>query len=230
MRCPNCGKEVLASETFCAACGYILGRKKVAGAAVTDPPYTPKDNKAWRLAAIIIVFVLLIIDLAGVAGLALARHSLQSLVDEDPPEIEVFVKNTATPVSIQGLGREIEAMPEARNVVFVSKEEALQRLRESLAGHEEVLDALSGNPLPPSFVITLRGPENIDAMASRFFNNPLVDNTPGTHDGVKYSSSFWQDYDNNTKIVSYALLATIVFAVILAASTIILLVRALSTR
>jgi cell division transport system permease protein len=71
-------------------------------------------------------------------------------------------------------------------VNFISKDEALARLRESLKGHEDVLDALSGNPLPPSYEITLNDPEKIEMVASRFFDNPIVDNTPGTHDGVKY--------------------------------------------
>ncbi len=103
-------------------------------------------------------------------------------------EIEVYIKSTASQEEIDALGDEIRAMPEVKRVYFVSKEEALERLRKSLKGNEDVLDALSGNPLPPSYEITLKDPAQIEEVASRFFDNPLVDNTPGSDppDGVKY--------------------------------------------
>ncbi len=112
--------------------------------------------------------------------------AMQFLLFERSREIEVFIRSTASAADIQRLDTEIRGMPEIESTNYVSKEEAMGRLRESLKGHEDVLDTLSGNPLPPSFEITVRDPKDTATVASRFFDDPAVDNTPGKHDGVQY--------------------------------------------
>jgi len=136
------------------------------------------------MAAIVTVLVSMFVLGLGLIMFFNFQHAISDL--RNKLEIEVFIKNTASPAQIDDLGDEIRAMPEVKDVYLVSKEEALDRLRKSLQGHEDVLDALSGNPLPPSYEITLKDPERIEEVASRFFDNPVIDNTPGTHDGVKY--------------------------------------------
>jgi flagellar basal body-associated protein FliL len=103
-------------------------------------------------------------------------------------DIQVFVKSSASSAEISRLDDQIRSMSEVREMNFVSKEEALNRLREQLGDNGELLDTMSGNPLPPSFEIMVNDREKIEEVASRFYSNPLVDNSPGSHDGVKYSS------------------------------------------
>ena len=141
-------------------------------------------NWVMSMAAIVTVLVSMFVLGLGLIMFFNFQHAISDL--RNKLEIEVFIKNTASPAQIDDLGDEIRAMPEVKDVYLVSKEEALDRLRKSLQGHEDVLDALSGNPLPPSYEITLKDPERIEEVASRFFDNPVIDNTPGTHDGVKY--------------------------------------------
>ena len=141
-------------------------------------------NWVMSMAAIVTVLVSMFVLGLGLIMFFNFQHAISDL--RNKLEIEVFIKNTASPAQIDDLGDEIRAMPEVKDVYLVSKEEALDRLRKSLQGHEDVLDALSGNPLPPSYEITLKDPERIVEVAGRFFDNPVIDNTPGTHDGVKY--------------------------------------------
>lgn len=112
--------------------------------------------------------------------------AMQFLLFERSREIEVFIRNTASPGDIQKMDTEIRGMPEVESVNYVSKEEALERLRESLKGSGDALMNISGNPLPSSFEITVRAPMDTETVASRFFNNPVVDNSPGRQDGVIY--------------------------------------------
>ncbi len=141
-------------------------------------------NWVMSMAAIVTVLVSMFVLGLGMIMFFNFQHAISDL--RNKLEVEVFIKNTASPAQIDDLGDEIRAMPEVKDVYLVSKEEALDRLRKSLQGHEDVLDALSGNPLPPSYEITLKDPERIVEVAGRFFDNPVIDNTPGTHDGVKY--------------------------------------------
>ncbi|MEK6535954.1 MAG: permease-like cell division protein FtsX, partial [Actinomycetota bacterium] len=127
-------------------------------------------NWVMSVAAIVTVLVSMFVMGLGLILFFNFQHAIGEL--RNKLEVEVFIKNTASPDQINELGDEIRAMPEIRQVVFVSKEEALARLRKNLEGHEDVLDALSGNPLPPSYEMTLKDPNQIGEVASRFYENP----------------------------------------------------------
>lgn len=123
------------------------------------------------------------------AQLSQKKSDYQAKIAEDSAwleQVELFIRPTATQSNIDALGEQIRSMSEVKSVTFVSKEEALQELRRSFQGHEDALGPLPGNPLPASFILTVYDPDQIETVARRFFDNPFVDNTPGTHDGVKY--------------------------------------------
>ncbi|RJQ45795.1 MAG: ABC transporter permease [Gaiellales bacterium] len=146
--------------------------------------------KNWVMSVAAIVTVLVSMFLLGIV--MILYFNVEDVIKDlrDKLEIEVFIKNTATQDEINQLGEEIQAMPEVKTVYFVSKEEALDRMRESLGENTDILDAMSGNPLPASYEIALKDPEDIRMVAERFFDNPIVDNTPGSDppDGVKYGA------------------------------------------
>lgn len=174
----------------------------------------------WVMSVAAVVTVLVSMFVLGV-GLILffnLQHAISDL--RNKLEIEVFIKNTASPDEIDQLGDEIRTMPEVKEVTFISKEEALERLRRSLKGHEDVLDALSGNPLPPSYEILLRDPEKIEMVATRFFDNPVVDNSPGTHDGVKYGG---ETSERVLKVTTFFLIGGAGFVALLAVASVLLI-------
>lgn len=175
-------------------------------------------NWVMSMAAIVTVLVSMFVLGLGLIMFFNFEHAISDL--RNKLEVEVFIKNTASPDQINELGDEIRAMPEVKDVVFVSKEEALERLRESLKGHEDVLDALSGNPLPPSYEITLKDPQKIEDVASRFFENPVVDNSPGTHDGVKYGG---ETSDRVLTVTTYFLIGGTGFVVLLTVASVLLI-------
>ena len=65
--------------------------------------------------------------------------------------------------------------PEVKSSVFVSKQDALERLKEDFKDNPEILEGLTGNPLPASFEISLVDPQTVDTVAARFNGNPIVD-------------------------------------------------------
>ncbi|MHB1390828.1 MAG: permease-like cell division protein FtsX [Thermoleophilia bacterium] len=174
----------------------------------------------WVMSVAAIVTVLVSMLVLGIGMIVF--FNFEAVINDlrNKLEVEVFIKNTATPDQINGLGDEIRAMPEVKEVRFISKEQALARLRDSLKGHEDVLDALSGNPLPPSYQIVLRDPAQINMVAARFFDNPVVDNSPGTHDGVKYGG---ETSDRVLTFTTFILISGAVVVVLLTLASVLLI-------
>ena len=100
--------------------------------------------------------------------------------------IEVFVKDDATAEQLQAFEQRVNAMSEVKNVVFVSKEEALKRFRESFG--DRITANLPVNPLPASYEIYVKDADEVDTVAARFYDDPIVANSSGTKDGVQYAA------------------------------------------
>lgn len=136
--------------------------------------------------------------------------------------IEVFIKNTATEEEITGLNDRIEAMPEVASVEFIDKDRALEILREDLEakGKEDMLEALTGNPLPASFKIKLDNEEQIREVASRFYDDPVVDNTPGKTDGVRFGE---ETADRILKVTNIIVISAVAFVILLTVASVLLI-------
>ena len=76
-------------------------------------------------------------------------------------------------------------MADVKSYKYISKDEALRRFRERFG--ERIVANLPINPLPASYEIQVKDADRVDSVAQQFFDNPVVDNDPGTHNGVKYA-------------------------------------------
>jgi len=50
-----------------------------------------------------------------------------------------------------------------------------------------IVENPSVNPFPAPFQILVRDQADVVPMAKRFFGTPIVDNAPGSHNGVQYT-------------------------------------------
>lgn len=71
-------------------------------------------------------------------------------------EVVAYLKERIPAESLAGIEDEIKRFQEVREVVYISKEDALASLKKGLAEDSSILDGIEGNPLPASFVIKLR--------------------------------------------------------------------------
>jgi cell division transport system permease protein len=78
--------------------------------------------------------------------------------------VKVFFEPDASVREINALGRELQAMPEVRSITFVSRNEALQRMKER---YPELTESLASNPLPPAFEITPVDADRVETIAQR---------------------------------------------------------------
>jgi cell division transport system permease protein len=101
-------------------------------------------------------FLIIIYDVQGVLS------SVKSQV-----EVAVYLKDNITGELKTYLENEIKGWNEVSEVVYVSKDAALEKFKTENAG-SEILKEIQGNPLPASFEIRLKSPEKVDQIALRF--------------------------------------------------------------
>jgi cell division transport system permease protein len=108
---------------------------------------------------------------------------------ESRVEVVAYLRDTADPAAIAAGEETIRAMPQVRDVRYVTREQALAKAREELPEFGTVFGGLETNPLPASYEITLqpdqKGPETVEAIAKQTADLPFVED-------VRYGSE-WLD-------------------------------------
>jgi cell division transport system permease protein len=134
-----------------------------------------RRNYFMTIAALVTVFLSILV-LGGVLLFVFTTDALLQDVEEKV-EITVYLKTNPDPEpdQITAMQSDITSWTEVKNCVYVSKADALARMKEWFKDSPEVLDSLSGNPLPASFEITLADPQTVDEVAARFEGDPIVD-------------------------------------------------------
>jgi|SRR4051794_26692555 cell division transport system permease protein len=78
-------------------------------------------------------------------------------------------------IDIDTLVSELRAMPQVRDVVYISKDEALKRYRDSRANQgQQDLTSFIDNPLPASIEVSLRKANDYEAVATALKNDEHV--------------------------------------------------------
>ncbi len=142
-----------------------------------------RRNWVMAMAAVITVFI----STAILGAVLVTRDNLNQGATslKNRVMIEVFVKDEASQEQVQALEKKIQGLSEVKSYKYISKDEALRRFRERFG--ERIVANLPINPLPASYEIQVKDADQVDTVAAKFFDDPAVDNDPGTHNGVKYA-------------------------------------------
>jgi len=125
-----------------------------------------RQNLATTLAACVTVLVVMFI-----AGIGLALGSwLFSYTDKvrNDVTIKAYLKNDATDQQVAALQSRLNTLKDEGQITtfaYVSKDEALERMRERLGRNSPILNLALGNPLPASFEIKAANPDDTAAIA-----------------------------------------------------------------
>lgn len=130
-------------------------------------------NGLMSVAATATVVVMLVL----LSGLILVLNGLDATLNYVQQEVQVvaYLKDSAAQTDIDHLEASLQAMPEVKEVHFVSKDQAYA---DFLARHPEdadVIDTLSSNPLPASLQINLQDPSDYVAVAAFLRGDNSVD-------------------------------------------------------
>jgi cell division transport system permease protein len=134
-----------------------------------------RRNYFMTIAALVTVFLSIVV-LGGVLVFVYTTDALLKEV-EQKVEITVYLKTDPDPTSdqVDAMQTEILGWPEVKSSVFVSKQDALDRLKEDFKDDPQILEGLTGNPLPASFEISLVDPQAVSEVAARFDGKTIVD-------------------------------------------------------
>ena len=82
-------------------------------------------------------------------------NSLAQGAKEQFDAVQVYLKDDLETSGIEAIGQEIYALEGVREVVFETKEDAMEKMKAQWQENGYLLDGLETNPLPDSFIITL---------------------------------------------------------------------------
>ncbi|HVW23644.1 MAG TPA: permease-like cell division protein FtsX [Candidatus Saccharimonadales bacterium] len=110
-------------------------------------------NISLAVAAMAVMVVTLTIVLFSVITNATFENTITGITNKI--DISVFLKDSTGPTQTAQLIKQIKALPNVKQVTYLSKEDALKKYEEQNAGNQQLLTAINetSNPLPATILI-----------------------------------------------------------------------------
>jgi cell division transport system permease protein len=143
------------------------------GRAALQGAINLRRNRQMALAAFFITTLSLII--LGFALLSIANLNFMGDTWARRVAVRVFLVNELNPVQQAYLAERLKRMEGVRAATFVSRDEALERLKKQFAERRDVLEIVAENPLPDSFEVEVKEPRGIAAVAKQIERLPGVE-------------------------------------------------------
>lgn len=124
-----------------------------------------RRSTLMSLAAIISITTILMV--VGVFLLISLNSNLFLKNIESQLEIVVYLEDDISKTELDNLKNTIVSVDGIKEVKFISKEEAYQRLLKDLGDQKDIFTAIEVNPLPASFEIKVKDPKTIEQIANQ---------------------------------------------------------------
>lgn len=123
-------------------------------------------RKNWIINIAAITTVALSLLVLGFFMLVAFTANSWMKMTEQKVEVVVFLNEGVPAESVEALQSEIMSWNDVRKVTYVSKDQALERLKKEFKD-SDMLSMIEGNPLPASFEISLKSPDKADDVVKR---------------------------------------------------------------
>lgn len=177
------------------------------------------------LSIVTIAFALYTLGVFGLVWLNIERV-LESA--EERVEIVAYLRDDTTAGESGALMREAAVYPEVDSIRYVSREDALARVREEFQEYEELYEDLDTNPLPASLEIALapgyRRSAQVQEVAARISRFPFVEEVRYGEEWVR-KLNFLQDMSLFLGLVVGGIFAFVAFVAIGATINLVVLAR-----
>jgi len=155
---------------------------------------------------IIALFLLVVVNLEGMAEDWSKRVQVTVYFDREPPQ-----------AALMQLKAQIQALPETKNIEFISKDDALKKFRSRLKGQESLLEGVSADVLPASFEINLRkgsrGSDAVEAYVAKLKKIPGIGEVQYGEEWVRRFSAFVNFMRLVGALVGIFLLLAVIFII-----------------
>jgi cell division transport system permease protein len=180
--------------------------------------HNSRKNFSTALGAVVTIFLSLLV-IGVFMALSLIINQLMEDV-EDTFSIEIFISDNALESDVYALEDFMRRdIPEVKDVVYVSKEEGLERLKE-WAATSELADALDGNPIPAMFEVSLNEPEKVQEVVDRIKAHEsfprVIDRPEDPDDSVKYGEDIIDMVIEVANTIRYVCLGLVALLLIVA--------------
>ena len=104
--------------------------------------------------------------------------------------IEVFIENSATDEQINFLEEQIKSLDYINTVVFKSKQEALDLMKENLKDNQELLEGYEGknNIFPASFIVKIKDQSKYEKVYEKIMKFSNVRKVTKNNESIKQAS------------------------------------------
>ncbi|MFU8891008.1 MAG: permease-like cell division protein FtsX [Anaerosomatales bacterium] len=179
-----------------------------------------RRNWVMSLGAVITIYLsLLLVGVSMVLGV-IVSEIVQSV--EDKVSIQIFLKDGAATEDVEALQGWLLADAMVDTVNYVSKEDALERFKEEMAGSPEIVENIRENPLPASLDVTLTDPRQVQEMVDKIKANEtflkICDRPDEPEESLKYGQQIVDRLFAFTRIIR---LIGVVFVAMLAVVSLI---------
>ncbi|NLC06986.1 MAG: ABC transporter permease [Syntrophomonadaceae bacterium] len=132
-------------------------------------------RNGWMSIASIITMAICLMVLGTALLVVLNTNKLVSSIESDV-EIIAYVDENASAEEKAGLEKRLTTLPGLAEVVFVSKEEALEELKEKFGPENDLVGALKGNnPLPDAYKLKANDPQEVILIAQELEKWPVFE-------------------------------------------------------
>ncbi len=179
-----------------------------------------RRNWVMSLGAVITIYLsLLLVGVSMVTGYVITEV-VQSV--EDKVSIQVFLKDGAATEDVEELQDWLLRDELVETVNYVSKEEALERFKEEMAGSSKIVDNIRENPLPASLDVALSDPRTVEDMVGKIKTNEtflkVCDRPDAPEESLKYGQKIVNQLFAFTRVIR---IVGVVFVAMLAVVSLI---------
>jgi len=183
--------------------------------------YTREALLSFRRSALMsmatILSITTILIIVGMFLLISINSSLFLKNIESQLEIIVYLEDDISNAELDTLENNFNSLDGTKEVKYVSKEDAYQRLSKDLGEQKDILSAIEVNPIPASFYIQIEDPKTIEQIANRIAEFKKVEEVEYGRETAERLLSFTYIFRRTGILV----LAILIFASILIISNII---------
>ena len=174
-------------------------------------------RRSTLMATAAILSTTTILIIVGVFLLISVNSNLFLKNIESQLEIIVYLEDNISTAELNNLKNNFTSIDGIKEIKFVSKEEAYQRLLKSLGEQKDILSAIEVNPLPASFEIQAKDPKMIKQIANQIAEFKKVEEVEYGQETAERLLSFTYIFRRAGMLI----LALLAFASILIISSII---------